>query len=129
MVLSAEIIWVYAVMLVRVRRQGIDEIAWRTRRRCEARAVRASRAPEEREFLARRLSRAVSRTLTVLPTDSRCLMQSLVLTRLLSARSVPSRLVIGTRTDPPFMAHAWVECDGVAILPSLGYEDFRLAEF
>jgi hypothetical protein len=54
--------------------------------------------------------------------------QSLVLTRLLAARSIPSRLVIGARSDGPFMAHAWVECDTVAVLPARGYENSRLVE-
>jgi hypothetical protein len=54
--------------------------------------------------------------------------QSLVLQRLLVARSIPSRVVIGARSDGPFMAHAWVECNSVAVLPSRGYENSRLVE-
>jgi Transglutaminase-like superfamily len=63
-----------------------------------------------------RLGRAVVKVLRLLPTDSRCLMQSLVLTAMLARRGVYSRLVIGVRTDPIFAAHAWVEVDGEPLL-------------
>ncbi|HEX8742438.1 MAG TPA: lasso peptide biosynthesis B2 protein [Thermoleophilaceae bacterium] len=65
----------------------------------------------------RRLGRAVARTLALLPGDTRCLTQSLVLTRLLAARGMESRLVIGVRPGERFAAHAWVEHDGVPLLP------------
>lgn len=65
---------------------------------------------------AARLGRAVVRILSLLPGDTRCLVRSLVLTRLLARRGIPARLVIGARTTPAFLAHAWVECDGVAVL-------------
>jgi hypothetical protein len=65
---------------------------------------------------AARLGRAVVRMLSLLPGDTRCLVRSLVLTRLLARRGIPARLVIGARTTPAFLAHAWVECDGVAVL-------------
>jgi len=66
---------------------------------------------------ARRLGRAVARTLTLIPGDTRCLTRSLVLTRLLARRGIPAKLVIGARATPRFSAHAWVECDGEAVLP------------
>ena len=66
---------------------------------------------------ALRLGRAVARTLRLLPTDSRCLIQSLVLTRMLARRSMASVLVIGVRTGSAFEAHAWVEHEGRPILP------------
>ena len=73
-----------------------------------------------------RLGRAVSRTLVLLPTDSRCLVRSLVLTELLARRGISSSLVIGVRREPKFEAHAWVECDGAPVLPDQEYE--RLVE-
>jgi hypothetical protein len=77
---------------------------------------------------AERLSRAVSRTLRLLPTDSRCLVRSLVLTALLARRGLPGVLVIGVRPGEDFAAHAWVELEGRALLPT-GDEQFgRLAE-
>lgn len=66
----------------------------------------------------RRLADAVVRTLRLLPTDSRCLMRSLVLLSLLERRGVRATLVIGVKTDPAFEAHAWVERDGRALLPT-----------
>ena len=67
--------------------------------------------------IALRLGRAVARVLRLLPSDSRCLIQSLVLTRMLARRSMPSILVIGVRTGSAFEAHAWVEHEGRPILP------------
>lgn len=66
----------------------------------------------------RRLGRAVTRTLRLLPTDSRCLMQSLVLTELLARRGIRSTLVIGVASGPEFATHAWVESSGRPLLPS-----------
>jgi hypothetical protein len=65
----------------------------------------------------RRLGRIVARTLGALPVDGRCLSQSLVLTRLLAARGVESELVIAVQPGDAFAAHAWVQHDGVALLP------------
>ncbi len=63
-----------------------------------------------------RLGRAVARTVALLPTDSRCLMRSLVLTGLLARRGLSSSLVIGVRSEPDFAAHAWVEHAGEPLL-------------
>ena len=67
--------------------------------------------------VARRLGRVVGRTLRVLPTDSRCLIQSLTVTRLLARRSIPCKLVVGVRRAGEFEAHAWVEYEGQPVLP------------
>jgi hypothetical protein len=65
---------------------------------------------------ARRLGWVVARTLKLMPGDTRCLARSLVLTRLLARRGILAKLVIGARSDPEFLAHAWVECDGQPVL-------------
>lgn len=65
---------------------------------------------------ARRLGRAVATMLSLLPGDTRCLVRSLVLTRLLARRGISARLVIGARAGPEFLAHAWVECGGLPVL-------------
>jgi hypothetical protein len=70
---------------------------------------------------ARRLGKIVGKVLRVLPTDSRCLIRSLVLVRILSRRAIPSTLVIGVRKESDFQAHAWVEHDGEPILPAGPY--------
>jgi hypothetical protein len=72
----------------------------------------------------RRLGRAVLRTLAFLPGDTRCLAQSLTLTRLLARRGIASSLVIGVRAGERFAAHAWVEHDGVPLLPR-GSDEFE----
>ena len=77
---------------------------------------RRARTVREDEVLGRRLGRAVVRVLDLLPTDSRCLVCSLVLTRLLARRGIPSALVIGVASEPAFTAHAWVETGDVPLL-------------
>jgi Transglutaminase-like superfamily len=88
----------------------------------------ASRAPRHDDLGGLRLGNAVGRTLRVLPTDSRCLMRSLVLSSLLARRQIDSSLVIGVRSDPSFAAHAWVEQDGEALLPAGDEHYLRLVE-
>lgn len=75
-----------------------------------------------------RLGRAVGRTLRHLPFDSRCLMRSLVLTSILTRRGIESSLVIEVQSTPRFAAHAWVERDGVPLLPAGGPSFRRLLE-
>lgn len=75
-----------------------------------------------------RLGRAVTRTLTALPLDDRCLAQSLVLTGLLARRQTPNTLVIGARPGADFGAHAWIEVDGVPVLATDDEEFPRLVE-
>jgi hypothetical protein len=75
-----------------------------------------------------RLAHAVTRVLDRLPADSRCLTQSLVLAHLLSRRGIGGTVVIGVRPGSSFGAHAWVELDGVALLPRDETEFARLVE-
>jgi Transglutaminase-like superfamily len=83
--------------------------------------------PEALEEAAR-LGRIVVRTLAFLPGDTRCLRRSLVLTQLLARRGISGRLVIGARTAPDFLAHAWVEHDGIPVLDPEGDAFGRLVE-
>jgi transglutaminase superfamily protein len=76
-----------------------------------------------------RLGAAVGRILSCLPTDSRCLARSLVLTALLSRRGIPSSLVIGVRGAPGFGAHAWVEYGALPLLQDEQATYRRLVEF
>jgi Transglutaminase-like superfamily len=91
---------------------------------------RRPRSPESAHpQLGLRLGRAVALTLERLPADSRCLTQSLVLTRLLAVRGLSSVLVIGVSAPgEPFGAHAWVERDGTPLLPVAGAAGRRLVE-
>lgn len=90
--------------------------------RCSTVSVR----PGLERQLAIRLGRAVTLTLKLLPTDSRCLVQSLVLSRMLAKRSIASRVVIGVQPGEEFAAHAWVEYDGLPVLPPRNFH--RLTE-
>ena len=85
-------------------------------------------APETERLASLRLGRAVVRVLRLLPADSRCLMRSLVMTGLLARRGVYAKVVIGVRPAPRFAAHAWVEVDAVAVLPTNEPEYERLTE-
>jgi transglutaminase superfamily protein len=76
-----------------------------------------------------RLGAAVGTILSRLPTDSRCLARSLVLTSLLARRGIPSSLVIGVRGAPDFGAHAWVEYGGMPLLRDEQSTYHRLVEF
>ena len=75
-----------------------------------------------------RFGRAVVKVLRFVPTDSRCLMRSLVLTGMLARRGVYATVVIGVRPGPEFGAHAWVEVGGCALLATGEATFTRLAE-
>jgi hypothetical protein len=111
--LAGEIALAYVQARLRLRREPIATAVLKLRAG-PARTSDQAQAPAVER--AARLGRAVVRMLSLLPGDTRCLVRSLVLTRLLARRGIPAQLVIGARTTPAFLAHAWVECDGVAVL-------------
>jgi Transglutaminase-like superfamily len=75
--------------------------------------------PIERQWMVgSRLAWIVSRVLSLLPADSRCLIRSVTLSTMLARRGIPSRVVIGVRAGPDFAAHAWVEHRGDPLLPT-----------
>lgn len=81
-----------------------------------------------KQAIGYRLGRIVGRTLSMLPADSRCLVRSLVLSRLLARRGIPATFVIGVKLEPEFEAHAWVESGGVALLSPGDMAGGRLLE-
>ena len=117
--LIAEILLTYGPALRMLRRNDLAAMvaAARSVRPADRRPV-----PEQERDLAIHLGFIVRRVLGVLPTDARCLIRSLVLTRMLARRSVDSRIVIGVKPGPPFEAHAWVEHQGLPVLPPEGFE-------
>ncbi|HTC73578.1 MAG TPA: lasso peptide biosynthesis B2 protein [Solirubrobacteraceae bacterium] len=122
--LALEILAAYVQARRALRRNPIATVV------AELRSESASAAPAAAQSLyeARRLGRAVGRLLAHLPGDTRCLARSLVLTRLLASRGIEAKLVLGARTAPEFLAHAWVEYDGKPVLDP-GEESFgRLVE-
>ena len=105
------------------------EVRWRMFRGDVRDAVAALREgavdlhdPYDAYRIGRRLRQVVRRTLDPLPWDSRCLMRSLVLLRMLARRGVVCQLVIGVRPGETFEAHAWIEHGRHPLLPTLGYE-------
>jgi hypothetical protein len=119
--LGGEIIGVYSGVRRAMRKEDLNSLVRALRKSCRD----AEPVPPMARF---RLAGAVQRVLSVLPTDSRCLIRSLVLLALLERRGVASTLVIGVRAEPDFAAHAWVESDGRELLPSGGGEYRRLTE-
>jgi len=75
-----------------------------------------------------RLGAAVVRMLELLPTDSPCLMRSLVLLRLLARRRASASLVIAVQPtgELGLNAHAWVELGGRPLLMPATAEYGRL---
>ena len=124
MQLAAEIIGTYVAVRWWLLRRSLPETLAAARRDAEPPCAHGSEVPLE---AALRLGRAVQRTLGALPLDSRCLIRSLVLTRILARRGAHSSLIIGVSASPRFSAHAWVEYAGVPLLPS-GSGFHRLTE-
>jgi hypothetical protein len=122
--LAVEILAVYVSVCWRLRRRDIVDLV----------AANGARSGEwtpdcaDTWRVALRLAAAMRRTLRVVPTNKRCLVQSVVLSSLLSARGISSRLVIGAHSRPQFAAHAWVEHQGQPVLPRYDFGDSRLLE-
>ncbi len=122
--LAAEIVAAYRQARREMRRAPIASVVAAMRSGAESSPLRTAGAFEE----ATRLGWVVTRTLRLIPGDTRCLARSLVLTRLLARRGVATKLVIGARATPEFLAHAWVEHEGQPVL-SAGDGSFgRLVE-
>jgi hypothetical protein len=82
----------------------------------------------EAQLTGIRLGRAIERTLGPLPADSRCLIKSLVLLRLLARRGINVSFIIGVQPAPTFQAHAWIERGGLPLIAAGGGQYERLAE-
>lgn len=128
LVLASEILITYAMMRVRMAKRGLRDLVAISRSGPAAPPPGLEPGSLEARLVAARLGNAVGRTLRILPTDSRCLVQSLVLSRLLSVRGISSTLVIGAHSNPSFAAHAWVEHEGRAVLPPGEFRESRLLE-
>ncbi len=129
--LAFEILAAYARARRELRRAPIADVVSRLRCAQPAAAARSgSHGPAGASALAeaRRLGHAVTRLLALVPGDTRCLVRSLVLTRLLARRGIPARLVIGARAAPDFLAHAWVEYAGAPVLAAGDGSFGRLVE-
>jgi hypothetical protein len=112
--LGAEVLGTYLRVRWLVLRRGEVSAVSILRRELSQHATAEPR--DTRVLRGLRLARAVVRVLRLVPTDSRCLMRSLVLARMLARRGVYAKVVIGVRPEPSFAAHAWVEVDGEPVL-------------
>jgi hypothetical protein len=120
--LVIEILWTYALVRLTMDRRDIRaSTAW-LRTRCRHPWPLTASVPD------RRLALATVRTLSKLPTDSRCLMRSLVLIGLLARRDIDTTLVIGVRPEGGFAAHAWVQRGERELLSSGAGEFERLMD-
>lgn len=124
--LVGEILIAYVPERWHLHRRPLTELL--TRARGSRGGAYARVAVREEGAEAARLGRAVARTLARLPTDSRCLISSLVLTRLLARRRIEARLVIAVCPGPDFAAHAWVEHLGLPLLRQADSRYERLVE-
>jgi hypothetical protein len=100
-------------------------VHWRLRRSPLPRTVQLLGSPQAilpgRRVEPRRLGRIVYRTLHVAGRRPRCLINALVLFRLLHAQGDAAELVIGLPHDPKDPdAHAWVEVDHEDVGPPPG---------
>lgn len=110
--LAAEILATYATVRVLLRRLTLPETVGALRLGIMDDPV----ASEDSLVLGRHLASATVRTITLLPADSRCLMRSLVLIRVLARRGLGATLVLSAAPGPPLEAHAWVEHAGEPLL-------------
>lgn len=124
--LVAEILATYCVLRWEMRDDDLVTTVRRARRELLSRQEAGSSDEDHRVGV--RLGFAVSRVLRVLPTESACLMRSLVLLRLLARRGLSCSLVVGVSTAPKFAAHAWIEQSGRSLLPSYNPVFTRLVE-
>jgi hypothetical protein len=109
--LGAEIVWTTLWVRRLVQRTDLP----RALERCRAAVCQPAPVPSRDEVV--RVSRAVRRTMGLLPGDSRGLVASLVLIAVLARRGVDASLVVG-RPRNGFGAHAWVEVRGLPALPA-----------
>lgn len=114
--LAVEIALTYAGVRRLVRRRRLEYALAALRAGAGDPAVAAATAATYLDAV--RLGWAVGRTLRVLPGDTRCLTQSLVLTRLLARRGIGSTLVIAVSPGADFAAHAWLEHGAEPVLPA-----------
>lgn len=126
--LAAEIVVTYPRVRWLLWRRDLPVVVETLRRFPERGANAAGESEGDYRRRGRQLGRAASRTLSLLPADSRCLARSLVLLALLARRRIAAQLVIAARQGPEFAAHAWVELGGVPLLDP-GPRDYeRLVE-
>jgi hypothetical protein len=120
--LTGEVLWTYALVRAAMANWDVRTTADWLRRTCAHPWGPTGAIPDQR------LAEATVRVLSRLPTDSRCLMRSLVLIGVLSRRDIDATLVVGVQPGETFAAHAWVERGARELLSSAEGEYARLLE-
>jgi hypothetical protein len=101
-----------AVVGVSLRLRGFQQTKERLRKKLPAQTAERQGTADALQKICRMVQAAAHYG----PGHPTCLEQSLVLWFLLQRRGIPAQLRIGVRKLPEkFEAHAWVECDGVAL--------------
>jgi hypothetical protein len=123
--LTVEIVLTYLRVMRMLRRTDVRTVL----RELRDAPLEGAQPTSAAQAHAGHLARGTARVLRHLPSDTRCLNQSLVLSALLGRRGVTSHVVIAVR-DPAtdFGAHAWVEVEGHVLLAPGAPGDARLAE-
>jgi len=116
LLLAGEVLSTYAQVRWRLSRGNVEDTV-RALRGAASGGVWVDPSIES-YWQAVRLAKATTRTLGIVPADTRCLMQSLVLLGLLSRRGIGSVLVVAVNSGAGFAAHAWVEHDERPLLPT-----------
>jgi hypothetical protein len=109
LLLALEVVAAYVYVRMTMRGPDIRQTLARLREG-------ASTATPDDMKVALRLARAVDRTLAFIPRRSRCLVKSLVLTKLLARRGIDSSLLIAVAPGPQLEAHAWLEAADFTLL-------------
>jgi hypothetical protein len=128
LLLGLEVLALYArVRALTLRRVPLPDVVAGLRR--PRRQVGSATGDELADNVeAVRFGRAVTKALRPLPTDTRCLMRSLVLVGVLARRGIDCTLVLGVRPGGDFAAHAWVERNGQTVLGAHSEPFERLLE-
>ena len=80
----------------------------------------------EQERCAQRIGYLVSAAAVATPWRSRCLVQALVVQRLLAERQIPGSLFLGARNfEGRFCAHAWLMCGNSVVSGGPGHEHYQ----
>lgn len=111
--LAARIWTRYLLVMVDLRRRPLPDLV--------EGLARTNGSPSENGYRPATLSNAIHRSLRLGSHRPRCLVNALVLFRLLREQGEPAELVIGLKPDARDQrAHAWVELDGRDVGPPPG---------
>jgi len=129
--LTAQLLVLLPTLALALRVLGLRRVYTTLAKLSAARVTRGAVSADPAAEAQRLAGIAMHVNRELLPFESRCLLESLVLWWLLRCRGISAELVLGVRTIlGPFEAHAWVEYDGAPLNDFAGvrgvYEPFDL---